>query len=163
MKIHNNFLFCLFAIVTFLSCSTGTKQSPANVPSKVKQGIAGKLIWKEGNHMPQISEKGTRPQMGKTTGIKREIIIHEPTKIGDARGEAPFFAQPRTKKIAVTESNSDGDFKVALPIGKYSVFVREEKGLFANAFDGEGYICLIEVKENQVTEIEIIVDYQAAY
>jgi hypothetical protein len=163
MRIYLNFLFCLFAIVTFLSCSTGTKQSPANVPNKVKQGISGKVIWREGNQMPQISEKGSKPQMGKTMGIKREVFIHEPTKIEDARGEAPFFAQPRTKRIAVAASNSDGEFKIALPIGKYSVFVREEKGLFANAFDGEGYICLIEVKENQVTEIEIIVDNKAAY
>ncbi|GAB4344706.1 MAG: hypothetical protein OHK0038_24940 [Flammeovirgaceae bacterium] len=143
------------------SCSA--KQSPANVPSKVKQGIVGKLVWKEGNHMPQIVEKGSKPQMGKTMGIRREIFVYEPTKMTDTKGEAPFFIQPRTKRVAIAASNSDGDFKIALPVGKYSIFVREEKGLFANAFDGEGYICLVEVKENQITEIEIIVDYQAAY
>jgi hypothetical protein len=67
---------------------------------------------------------------------------------------------PLLKKV---KSKKDGSFCVKLAPGKYSVFVKEPKGLFANTFDVQGCIQCVTVKKGEFTKITIEVNYEAFY
>lgn len=123
-----------------------------------KQGICGKVIWTSGNQMP-----GPGLQSSKPASIVREVCIYEATsaaKVTEANG---FYSSIQTKLIKKVKTKKDGTFCVKLPVGTYSVFVKEEKGLWANIFDGQGIINPVTVAAKSCTPLTINVNYQAAY
>ena len=69
---------------------------------------------------------------------------------------------PRSK-IKNGRSNKNGIFKANLSVGKYSIFILEKDGYFANTFDGDNYISPVTIHANKFTEIQILVNYQAYY
>jgi hypothetical protein len=123
-----------------------------------KQGICGRILWLAGNQMPGPNAKPT-PALG----IQREIHVYELTSIKDTEQEEVFFKNIRTKLVLKTLSQPDGSFKIKLPAGKYTVFVKEPRGLFANQFDQESMINPVLVQEKRFSVIDITVNYQAAY
>ncbi len=130
-------------------------------PVQIPQGIRGKVIWFEGNMMPTIG--GKTPGMPKGKPIQREIYIYALTNRDQTVISGRFFSKINNELITTVQSNQQGVFSVELTPGKYSIMVKEEKGLYANLFDGLGNIHPVEVQANKVTEIIIKVDYQAAY
>lgn len=122
------------------------------------QGIKGKVVWLSGNQMPGPDRPQSRP-----TGIKREIYIYEPTTLQQVTQQGNFYSEIKTALVKKVVSKKDGSFKVRLPLGEYSVFVKEEGGFFANLFDDKGRINIVEVNRGQFTEMTIRVDYKAAY
>lgn len=132
----------------------------------ITQGIAGKVLWIEGNQMPVIIDEKNpedarqRPQ---PKGIKRDIYIHELTTMDQAKGNGPFYSDVQTKLVKKVSSDEEGNFAVSLPAGRYSVFVQEDQGLFANKMDGQGHINPVEVNKDEITPLELEVNYQAAY
>ncbi|MBL3655274.1 carboxypeptidase regulatory-like domain-containing protein [Fulvivirga sediminis] len=149
MKNINLLLLCL--IYTICSCK-GTQSET------MEQGIKGTVTWSEGNLMPGPGKKS-----GTNRPVEREIHIYEATKINDTEHEGTFYKNISTKLAAKVQSNEDGEFMISLPAGKYSIFTKEEKGLFANNTDGQGYIEPVEVKKDQVTEVTININYMAVY
>ncbi len=132
--------------------------------SNVEQGLAGQVFWLEGDMMPSINDApDVNRKKLKGEPVEREVHIYKLTTMDEATSEGPFFKNIRTKLIETVQSNEEGQFIVSLPAGRYSVFVKEESGLFANLFDGEGYINPVEVKEGEITPIKIEVNYKAAY
>jgi len=125
---------------------------------KLKQGIQGQVFWISGNQMPGPG-KEVAPQLG----VEREVCIYELTYLKDCKQEDGFFISVPAKLVHTVHSNPDGTFKVKLPPGNYSVFVREPKGLFANLFDKDNSINPVVVKERQYSWITIAIDYQTAY
>ncbi len=123
-----------------------------------KQGVKGQVFWLSGNQMPG-PDKGRSPQQG----IVREIVIYPEIKLEDTKQTDGFFTDIQIKPIARVISKPDGSFKIKLPPGNYSLFVKESKGLFANLFDGQGIINPITVKAKKYTWITLTVDYEAAY
>lgn len=133
---------------------------------QVTQGIAGQVLWIEGNQMPSIiNEKKPEntPDRPAPKGIKREVHIYELTNLGQASSNGPFFSDIQTKLVEKTETDEDGNFAVSLPVGNYSVFVKEDEGLFANQMDGQGNINPAEVTQDQITPLTLEVNYKAAY
>ncbi len=140
---------CILLYLISLSCST-TQQ---------RQGIKGHVFWISGNQLP-----GTEHKRSAHTGIQREVVIYELTTLEQATlMENGFFKDIKTRLVAIVETNADGSFKLKLPPGTYSVFVREEKGLFANLFNKDNAINPVAVKERQYSWMPINVDYEAAY
>ncbi len=123
-----------------------------------KQGIKGQVFWLSGNQMPGPG-KTKSPQQG----IVREIVVYPEIKLQDTKQTDGFFSEIQSKPIATIFSKADGSFKIKLPPGTYSVFVKENKGLFANLFDGQGIINPITVKLKKYTWITLAVDYEAVY
>lgn len=121
--------------------------------------MKGKVVLRQGNHMPSPDA----PQQSSGRGVKRELHIHELTNMGQVTGEPPFYQQIQTKRITKVVSDENGNFAVELKPGRYSVFAKEKEGFYANLFDGRNNIFPVEVKENQVTAIEFIIDYNATY
>lgn len=124
----------------------------------IKEGMAGRVIWREGNWMPAPNA----PER-KAPGIAREVYIYELTTDAQTEKEGQFYTAIHSRLIAKTRSDANGCFAVQLAPGRYSVFVKEADGWFANRFDGEGHIQPVEVKAGEVSEVELVVDYKAAY
>lgn len=113
--------------------------------------------------MPQISENGHTGNKPPKEGVKRVIKIHELTHINEARLGDYLFGEIETPLVSTIETDDKGNFEIELPTGKYSLFTVEEKGYFANVFDLDSYIFPVEVEENSWTQVEILIDYEAAY
>lgn len=123
------------------------------------QGLRGTVSFMQGDHMP-----GTGPRTGTTEPVAREILIYEKTGPGQVRQEdGTFYTQIKTKKIASVWSDNNGRYQVTLPVGTYSVFVKEAGKLYANSSDGQGYINTITVERNTFTDLDIAINYKAAY
>lgn len=154
-----NPLYFIFFGCFFVLANCKAPQSTVANAEKVTQGIAGRVLWREGNFMPTINGNNEN----RSVGVSREIFIYELTKTSEATKKDDFFSDVKTKLVATTTSNPNGTFKTALPTGTYSIFTKEEGGLFANIFDGENNIFPVTVDSQRVTELTIIVDYKAAY
>lgn len=142
----------LLVLVFFTACksSQGQKQS---------QGICGTVLFKSGNHMPGPG----RPQP-KGQPVVREVLIYELTKTDqtETAGDG-FYSKIRTRLVKKVNSDKDGKFCVDLAPGTYSVFVQEDKGLYANLFDGQNHIFPVTVEKNRPSTITFEITYQAVY
>lgn len=123
-----------------------------------KQGLQGQVFWVSGNQMPS-----PETVLSPNQGAVRELVIYELTNVKDATQVGPFFRDIKTKLVTTTQSKTDGTYKIKLPVGTYSVFTREKSGLYANLFDGEGYINPVIIKPGQYAWKTITIDYDAAY
>lgn len=124
----------------------------------IKQGISGKIFLKIGNAMPSPGRK-----IDPGTPVARTVLIYQLTRRADAVANGTLFSHLKTKLIAQTRSDTTGNYAVALPVGKYSVFVEVEGGLFANLFDDKGNINLVEVKRDSLSKKDIIINNLAVY
>jgi len=130
-----------------------------NLQRPVSQGIVGRVQWFEGNLMPGI---GKEPVVG--TPVKREIYIYQATRSSQTEmHNQVFYIDIETKLAKKLWTDENGNFRVRLEPGKYSVFTREPQGFFANRFSEGGYINPVEVREGEMTDILIRIDYMAAY
>jgi hypothetical protein len=155
----------LSLLLSFWACQaqkSNTNQSEnqkaVDCTYSIKEGIAGRVLWREGNWMPAPDA----PERN-ASGIAREIYVYELTTDAQTEKEEPFYTAIHSRLIAKTRSDANGCFEVALPPGRYSLFVKEADGWFANRFDGEGHIQPVEVKAGEVSKLELVVDYKAAY
>ena len=125
----------------------------------ISEGIAGKVLWFEGDLMPGIDKE---PVKGKP--VQRELLIYKPTTRSETTAvDQVFYSEIHTDLVKKARTDAKGNFKVKLVPGKYSLFVRESQWLYASSVSGEGYINLVEVRDKALTDIEIRIDYMAAY
>lgn len=152
-----NYSILYFSFFALISCKA--PQGNASKNEDISQGIAGRVLWREGNFMPTINGNNEN----KSLGIEREIMIYELTNLNQVSRNGEFYNDIQTKLIKTANSKADGSFKISLEPGVYSIFTKEEGGLYANIFDGENNIFPITVEPGKVTGLTIIVDYKAAY
>ena len=152
--------FSILAFLLLISCNNSFAQKKK--PSKkqaIPQGICGTVLWKEGNLMPSPD----RP-MPQGTPVVREIFIYQLTNQAQVTMiDDVFYKDLKTKLVKSIKSDKSGKFCIALPTGTYSIFSKEEKGLFANSFDGEMNIFPVEVKAKQQIKISFDINYKAVY
>jgi len=153
-----NILYLFLVIFLIFSCSINQKVSG-------QQGISGKVIWLEGNLMPSIGDSANNKIQARGIPIQRTILIYKAVKRSDTEsGVSPsFYSIVKSKLIRKIKTDKTGSFKANLDPGKYSIFVQEEDGLFANVYDGEGFINPVTVENGKFTGIVIKVNYKAAY
>lgn len=148
-----NYLFGLYVVTLMISGS-------CKPDSDMRQGIRGKVLWVEVN---PTAKTVTSEQITKVP-VQKEIYIYDLSRITDAGfNQGVFFEDMTTNLITVVRSDPSGMFEVQLDEGKYSVFVREDVGLYASKIDEEGYILPVEVEKGKITEIEIEVDFFTIY
>lgn len=127
------------------------------------QGLIGEVRWVEGNLMPTMGDT-TYAERAIGIPIERELFIFKAvTDENTISAGGPFYKSIQSELVSKLRTSRKGEFKVSLPPGKYSVFVKEEDGFFANLFDGENYINPVTIHANIFTEIQILVNYKAFY
>lgn len=137
--------------MTFLGCKSSQTQT-------LNQGIKGQVLWLEGNFMPGPG------QDKKGEPVVREIYIYSVINKAEMKEKGnQLYEMPNQKPIAITKSDENGIFEVALPAGKYSVFTKEAGGLFANLFDGQMNLNPVDVEKGKFTEVDIKINYKAVY
>lgn len=139
-------MLLLFSVIT---------QKPAQ---KIKQGINGTILLKQGNQMPSPGRAASAGQPA-----IRQILIYQLTNISDVKNNNGIFTGIKTALVAKTSSNAKGYFEVDLPVGQYSVFVLEKEGLYANYFNGKGSINPVEVLPDSVTRTAIYISNKAIF
>ena len=97
--------------------------------------------------------------------MKRQVLIYEATTRSQVvpAGVSSLYSKINTRLIKKIETNSEGAFKAELDPGKYSLFIQEEDGFFANVFDGQGIINPVTVEAGKFTDVVIKVNYKAVY
>ncbi len=129
-----------------------------NISAAQKQGVQGQLYWVTGNQMP-APDRSHVPQRG----VMREIFVFEVATPSDVELEDGFFKKVHTKFVARAFSKPNGTFKIRLAPGTYSIFVKEDKGLYANIFDQENHISPVTVLPRKYSWITISINYSASY
>ena len=144
----------LFLVILFLTTLSFAQKK------KVTQGINGKILWKAGNLMPG---PGVKPSKG--SPVVREIYIYELTsdKQTEAAEEGGFYRKINSKLVKKVKSDKKGLFSVLLPPGYYSLFVKEEKGFYANLFDDAMNINPVQIRKGKWDTFEFVIDYAAIY
>ena len=136
-------------------------QPTQKLQKKIKQGVTGQVIWLEGNLMPTIDMPDDPARQGKP--VVREIHVYKLINVKETESRDGFFTKIKGNLVKKSLSDESGHFSIQLPIGEYSIFVKEELGLYANLFDGNNNITPVVVNKDKVTEIKVKVDYKAVY
>ena len=150
-------LFFLFSTgIIIMACSSVQKANS----SATAQGINGSVTLATGNRMPMKDAPQRSPR-----GIKATVLVYEPTNIAQTRriGTTPVYTAINTKLVASVETDSSGAFIVALPVGSYSLFVKQGDRFYANLFDVNNNIALFTVEEGKLTKVRLSVNNNASY
>lgn len=101
----------------------------------------------------------------KPPGVKGMIYIYELTNLNQVtrHQHSSFYTSVSTKLVKKVESKPNGYFKVKLPPGKYSVFLKTDTVFYSNRFDSKNNISPIEVSPKKMTKVELMLDYDAVY
>lgn len=147
--------------VALLYCACSPEDNPVE---PTNQGLFGIVEFHEGNFMPTYPGAS---QSGTITPVERALYIHEPTHfsevtIADPNGPV-FFDEIKTRLVKVVRSDSDGRFATTLPVGRYSVFVKEGDRFYANVSDGDGVLGPTEIVGGEFTFLKIAISYKAYY
>ena len=128
-------------------------------PNK-NQGIEGYVVRISGNQMPSPDRKPSTPK-----GIKTTLYIFSLTNLNQVtkQGQSSFYSSIQTKLVRKIQTDSNGHFKVALPVGHYSLFVKKDTLFYANWFDADNNIAPVEVTAQKMTKVEFKFDYDASY
>jgi hypothetical protein len=159
---RNPFLFAIWSVLSIASCSDLGPGAPADdsVQVTIPQGIWGNVLFWEGDFMP--GPPGGHS--GSVSPVEREVFVFEATRYDSVVGaNGGFYSRVLTRLKGKTTSNAKGFYQIALPPGKYSIFVAESSMFYANGVDSMGHILPGTVNENSVTQVQINITYKAAY
>lgn len=148
-------LLVLFIVFPFIM-TTCPQQSKKN------QGIAGIVLWEAGNMMPTFDRKGSEATP-KSKPVQREVLVYTPIKRTECSGKGSLYDTVQGKLVASAESTEEGAFFIPLDTGHYSVLIKEGDQYFASVMNGDGILNPVEVKNNEITEMKIRVNYKAIY
>lgn len=125
-----------------------------------KSGIEGMVVKVSGNQMPSPDRAPAAPM-----GMKATVCVYELTNMSQVVrvDQGASYTSIKTKLVKEVESDSKGKFKVKLKPGKYSLFIKTDKGFYSNGFDGENNINPVEVIKKKMSKVELRYDYGATY
>ncbi len=92
-------------------------------------------------------------------GIPLEIFIHKATTLAEVDFKDGIISKIYTPLVSRFFCKWNGSFKVKLPPGNYSVFVRYQNGFYGNLKDSEGNLSPATVSSKRNAWITITVNY----
>jgi len=145
-----NLILLLVAHLTF---------SPGNLAPKLQnsEGITGYVHVLKGNQMPM---NGKAESAGR--GTLCEVYIFPAVPVSNAVGTNPLFNNINARLVATVKTDSTGHYTVHVPPGKYSLFVKEDKGFFSNEID-DGCLTPVNVHAHQLAVKNINVTIQSTF
>ncbi|WP_461150407.1 hypothetical protein [Spirosoma pulveris] len=146
------------------SLTVSAQKAPRRKAAKAvtKQGICGVVREKRGNFMPSPDSPRQNPE---GSPVVRDVLIFPLLNRSQVEaGENGFInSVGDTKPIKTVKSGKDGTFCVSLPVGQYTVMVREPKGLYANLSDSQGNIFPVSVQKNKSVSVTVDITHQAVF
>lgn len=129
-------------------------------PAVVKQGICGTVIEKRGNQMP-----GPGISLPAAAPLSREVLIFPLLNASQVEmGESGFInSVGDAKPVKTVKSDKRGRFCVSLPVGRYTVMVREPKGFYANLSDSQNNIFPVNVQKNRQSTVTVEITHGAVF
>lgn len=154
-----------FVLIILLLLVYGTTYAQKTVRRKttkpaVFQGICGTVVVKRGNYMPSPDRPTPKGQPA-----EREVLIFLLLNMSqvDAGDNGFIDSVGPAKPVKTVKSGKNGKFRVTLPVGKYSVLVREPEGLYANLFDDQNNIFPVNVQKNRQSDVKVEISHQAVF
>ncbi|RYC67737.1 hypothetical protein [Spirosoma sordidisoli] len=146
----------------YVSLSLPAIAQQASRQKATKQGICGTVVEKKGNMMPSVG-----PASARTNGaaVIREVLIFPLLNSSQVdAGENGFITSVRgVKPLKTVKSDKNGRFCVRMPVGKYTLMVREPKGLYANLSDSQNNIFPVSVQKNRQSTITVEISHSAVF
>jgi hypothetical protein len=154
-------LFLLITASTLIACAQKPRSAKAGRAS-VSEGICGTVVEKRGNHMP--GPGSPRPNAGGSP-VVREVLVFPLLNMSQVEaGENGFINSVRdAKPVKTVMSGKDGKFCVNVPPGRYSVLVREPKGLYANLSDSQNNINPVQVEKGKKAKATVEITHEAVF
>lgn len=157
------YIIC-FVFLLSISFAGSAQQTPRRKATKpvTKQGICGVVREKRGNYMPSPDSPRPNPD---GAPVERDVLIFPLlNKSQIEAGENGFInSVGAAKPVKTVKSGKDGKFCVSLPVGQYTVMVREEKGLYANLSDSKNNIFPVSVQKNKSVTVTVDITHQAVF
>ncbi len=99
------------------------------------------------------------------TPAERDVLIFPLLNLSQVdAGDNGFIKSVRdAKPIKTVKSAKDGTFCVSLPVGRYSVVVREPKGLYANGSDAQNNIFPVRVETGKQAQVAVEITHEAVF
>lgn len=146
------------------SLTASAQKKPRRKASQlvVKQGICGVVRVKRGNYMPSPDSPRQNPN---GTPAERDVLIFPLLNRSQVEaGENGFInSVGEAKPVKTVKSGKDGTFCVSLPVGQYTLMVREEKGLYANLSDSKNNVFPVNVQKNKAVTVAVDITHQAVF
>ncbi len=120
------------------------------------------MVEKKGNMMPSV---GPAPARTNGTAVVREVLIFPLLNSSQVdAGDNGFITSVRgAKPLKTVKSDKNGRFCVSMPVGKYTVMVREPKGLYANLSDSQNNIFPVSVQKNRQSSVTVEISHSAVF
>lgn len=117
--------------------------------------LKGQLYW-----VPPSDNYSPEKQNIPYNGIPLEIFVHQITTEAEVDYEEGQIHKIYTPVVARFFCKWNGSFKVKLPPGRYSVFVRSQNNFYGNLQDANGNLSPATIEESKrTTWITITLDY----
>lgn len=163
LRVLTRTLHIIFCLTLFTSCKESqlpfNMGSNENDPVPPKQGVKGKVIYKEGT----FDSKGNLITNGTMIGVSRKIYFYQLTGLQEIELDGnTFIGTIHTEVVDSTKSDKNGNYAGILKPGIYSVVVEENNRLYTHITD-DGLILPIKVYKDSVTQLNIYIDYNANY
>jgi hypothetical protein len=140
--------------LVFINCMaiSGCGSSKQAIATDRNQGLQGTVYGVMGNQMPM---KGAIQSGGK--GVAVTVLIFAITNQSQTSesSNTGYYSTVNTQELARVKTNKEGYFKIALPIGKYSLFIKTDKGFYANLRDQFNNLAAFEVVAGEYTNVKL--------
>ncbi|MCM0081131.1 carboxypeptidase-like regulatory domain-containing protein [Geomonas sp. Red32] len=151
-------LIVLFVTVAIDACG----ETPLATTPKltINQGIFGVVRFWKGDFQPFDSEKHSS-----ISPVQREVLAYKVITIRDIDPfwSGPFLTQIPGELVGKTSSDASGFYEMSLPPGVYSVIIKEGSNYYINRFGGYGLVNPVQVVPGAVVNLDINIQYQAAF
>lgn len=124
------------------------------------EGIAGRVVWREGDWMPGSGGGSERPLQ---TTVAAFPVLTEADVTPDASDPEAYgrFDVGSAVPVSAEVSDADGCFTLPLPTGSYTLMAEDGGAWFCNAFSSDG-LCVVDASGGTVRS-DITIDYRASY
>ncbi len=131
---------------------------------RIKEGLAGTVIFTEGNCMPAPVDDGESESSCLRYPVSRVVHIHEYTHHSETEHlGGGFHTDIQTKLVAKVKTDAEGFFEAGLPPGNYSLFIEEQGSFYSNLWNSEGYIQAATVKEGDAVFVTLDITHSAYF
>lgn len=146
MKSHIHFLITFLAFCLLIACRT------QRIIRK-EDNFKGLVLEGKYNSMPMADRVNT-----KGVPLSTQLYVYKKTSIQALDSlTGSFCSHIQSEWVTTLKSDAKGQFSAFLPPGIYSVFVQYENAYYIPYFSGSQWTALFEIKENEPTQLEIIV------